>query len=75
MSHDRWAGTGTARSDPTALLVIRAWIESGASVPLRAEVRVSSDVSAGFERTHTFARAEAVCATVEEWLARILSSV
>jgi len=60
-------------TDRTGLLIIRAWVEEGSSEPLRAEVRISTDVSAGFERTLNLARADAVCATVEEWLREILS--
>jgi hypothetical protein len=60
--------------DRTGLLIIRAWIEKGSTEPLRAEVRISTDVSAGIERTATFARAEQVCATVEAWLAAMLSA-
>lgn len=59
--------------DRTGLLIIRAWVEQGSSEPLRAHVRLSTDVSTGIERTMTFARAEAVCATVQEWLADIES--
>jgi len=36
-------------------------------------VRLSTDVSTGIERTLTLTRAEAVSATVQEWLADILS--
>ena len=60
-------------SDRTGLLIIRAWIEEGSSEPLRAQLQLSTDVSAGFERTLTFASAEAVCAAVHEWLAEISS--
>lgn len=59
--------------DRTGLLIIRAWIEEGSSLPLRAEIRVSTDVSAGFERTLTLARAEEVTTTVQEWLTDIMS--
>jgi hypothetical protein len=57
----------------TGLFIIRAWIEEGSSEPLRAHVRLSTDISAGVERTLTLVRPEAVCATVQEWLADILS--
>ena len=57
----------------TGLLIIRAWIEEGSSEPLRAHIRLSSDVSAGIERTLTVARVEEVGATVEDWLADILA--
>lgn len=59
-------------SDRTRLLIIRAWVEEGSSEPLRAQLRLSNDVSAGFDRTLTLARAEEVCAAVEEWLADIV---
>lgn len=57
----------------TALLVIRVWIEEGSPAPLRAEVRLTADVSAGFERTVTFTRNEAVVDTVQDWLATVSS--
>ena len=55
-------------SDQTGLLIIRAWLEEGSSEPLRAQVRLTCDVSGGFERTLTLARPEAVCEAVQEWL-------
>ena len=60
-------------SDNTGLLIIRAWIEEGSSEPLRAQIRLTTDISTGIQNTLTLARPEEVCATVEEWLARILS--
>lgn len=57
----------------TALLVIRVWIEEGSPAPLRAEVRLTADVSAGFERTLTLTRNEAVVDTVQDWLATVSS--
>jgi hypothetical protein len=54
-------------------MIIRAWAEEGSSEPLRAHVRVVTDVSTGEERTMTLTRVEAVCATVQEWLADIVS--
>ena len=62
-------------SDRTALLIIRAWTEEGSSEPLRAHIRLTSDVSSGIDRTLTLAQADAVCATVREWLAEVLSGV
>ncbi len=59
-------------SGRTALLLIRAWTEEGSSEPLRAHVRLTTDVSAGFERTLTLSRTEAVCAAVQEWLAAVM---
>jgi len=60
-------------NESTGLLIIRAWVEKGSSEPLRAEVRIVTDTSARVERTLTLSRTEAVCATVQEWLADILS--
>lgn len=65
-------GLGTMASDRTGVLIIRAWIEDGSSEPLRAQIRIISDVSAGIERTLTLSRPEAVCATVREWLAEVV---
>jgi hypothetical protein len=61
-----------ANTDKTGLLIIRAWVEEGSSKPLRADVRATTDVSAGFDRTVTLARPEEVGATVQEWLAEVL---
>lgn len=66
-------GTEAAGASRTGLLIIRAWIEEGSSEPLRAELRISSDVSAGFDRTLTLSRTQEVCATVGEWLGEVLS--
>jgi hypothetical protein len=57
----------------TGLLIIRAWVEPGSSEPLRAQLRLTNDVSAGIERTLTLSRADKVCAAVGEWLADIMS--
>ncbi|HEX8770495.1 MAG TPA: hypothetical protein VF711_06990, partial [Acidimicrobiales bacterium] len=57
MAGDQPPGADPA-GDPTGLLVIRAWVERGSSEPLRAQIRLSTDVSAGFERTLTVARAD-----------------
>jgi len=67
------APPGLAVDCATGLLIIRAWIEQGSSEPLRAQVRLSTDISAGFERDVTLVRVEAVAAIVEEWLAELLS--
>ena len=66
-------GTGTTPSDHTGLLIIRAWTEQGSSEPLRAQVRLSTDVSVGIERTLTLVRDDDVCAAVREWLAGMSS--
>ena len=57
-----------ANTARTGLLIIRAWVEEGSSNPLRAAVRATTDVSAGFDRTMTLAQADEVGATVQDWL-------
>ena len=52
----------------TGLLIIRAWVEPGSTRPLRAQLRITEDVSAGMERTVTLAHAGAVGAVVDGWL-------
>lgn len=59
-------------NDQTGLLIIRAWIEEGSSKPLRAQLRLTSDVSAGIERSQTLTSVEDVSVAVQEWLADIL---
>jgi hypothetical protein len=49
----------------TSLLIIRAWLEDGSSEPLRAQVRLTGDVSKGFERTVNLTSIQAVCGEVE----------
>ncbi len=70
---DQPAAGHAITSDRPGLLIIRAWIEEGSSEPLRAQVRVADDVSAGFDRVLTLSRADAVCATVGEWLEDLVS--
>lgn len=61
-------GPDVEESDHTGLMIIRAWVEKGSTEPLRAHVRLSTDVSVGYERTLTLSRADDVCATVRDWL-------
>ena len=56
----------------TALLTIRAWVERGSSAPLRATIRVSKDVSGGFDKTTTVTTPEAAAETVKDWLNDVL---
>jgi len=74
MTYDDRPEHAITLGEHTGLLIIRAWIEKGSSEPLRAEVRMSTDVSAGFEHSFTLLRPEAVCATVQEWLADVLGA-
>jgi hypothetical protein len=60
-------------SDSTGLLIIRAYVERDSSAPLRAEIRLTSDVSAGIERTFVLADADVVARVVRSWLDDILN--
>lgn len=55
----------------TALLTIRAWMERGSEVPLRARIRVSTDVSRGYDRSSTVSTPEAGAELVRGWLEEI----
>ena len=57
----------------TGLLIIRAWIEEGSSQPLRAHIRLTTDVSSGFEQSLTLSQVPAVCEAVETWLRDMVS--
>jgi len=57
----------------TGLFIIRAWVEPGSSSPLRVQIRLTTDVSQGFERDLTVALEEAVIATVRAWLSEVLA--
>jgi hypothetical protein len=60
--------------DRTALLIIRAWVEEGSLEPLRANIRLTTDISAGFQHTQTLVRPEAVQDAVDAWLREIQTS-
>lgn len=60
-------------TEHTGLMIIRAWVEQGSSERLRAHIRLTTDVSTGFERTLTVARSDDVCAAVQEWLTDLLN--
>ena len=53
---------------PTGLLIIRAWAEPGSSSPLRAQIRLTTDVSVGLEHSETLTQAETVMEVVRAWL-------
>jgi hypothetical protein len=55
-------------ADRAAILIIRAWIEAGSSAPLRVNIRSTTDVSAGIERTTNAAEVETVVGLVRAWL-------
>lgn len=49
-------------------MIIRAWVEEGSSKPLRAHIRLTGEVSAGFEQSLTLTESGEVCALVDAWL-------
>jgi hypothetical protein len=55
------------------LFIIRAWVESGSSLPLRAHIRCTTDVSQGLEQGLTVAEEEAVVAAVKAWLSEMVA--
>ena len=59
-------------SGSTGLLIIRAYVEAGSSLPLRAEIRLTSDVSTGFEQAVVLADRDLVARLVGDWLDKIL---
>ncbi len=68
MSEDLSSGADAGVPGRAGLLIIRVWIEEGSSDSLRANVRIASDVSVGFDRELTLTDPGAVCTTVAEWL-------
>jgi hypothetical protein len=50
------------------LLIIRAWAEPGSSSPLRFQIRLTTDVSLGVERSETITEADAAIEIVQIWL-------
>ncbi len=59
--------------DHTGLLIIRAWVEQGSPKPLRAQIRLTTDVAAGFASEMTLADVRAVSSAVEAWLDAVLT--
>jgi hypothetical protein len=57
--------------DRTALMIIRAWVEDESAEPLRANIRLTNDVSTGFQRTFTLDRPEAIKEALDAWLQEI----
>jgi hypothetical protein len=60
-------------TDRAGLLIIRAWVERGSAKPLRAQIRLTTDVAAGLESELTLVDASRVCAVVESWLLDVLA--
>jgi len=59
--------------DHTGLLIIRAWVEQGSSKPLRAQIRLTTDVANGLASEVTLADVNAVAAAVKAWLGAVLT--
>jgi hypothetical protein len=57
----------------TGLFIIRAWVEPGSSSQLRAQIRLTTDVSLGFERSLTVAQEYAVVEAIQAWLSEMLT--
>lgn len=55
-----------------ALLTIRTWCEEGSSKPLRAEIRMTRDVSSGFQTVWTVAERAEVIDAVKAFLNGVL---
>jgi hypothetical protein len=58
----------------TGLLIIRAWVEEGSTEPLRAQVRVTGDLSTGEVQTLTLIQSDAVGKVVGTWLQGIVGA-
>jgi hypothetical protein len=55
------------------LFLIRIWVEpEPSSLPLRAHIRRTTDVSQGFEQGAIFVEKETVVAAVQAWLSEML---
>jgi hypothetical protein len=61
-------------SHRTGVLIIRAWTEPGSAQPLRAQIRVTDDISTGGERAFTLVEVTEVDALVRDWLQNFLST-
>ena len=55
----------------TGLFIIRAWVEPGSSSPLRAQIRLTTDVTYGFETSLTVTEENAIVAAVLAWLSEV----
>ena len=63
---------GDVPAGNTGLLIIRAYLETESSSPLRVEISLTSDVSAGIERTLTLVDRDVVAEVVRSWLDGII---
>lgn len=61
-------------ADRVGILLIRAWIEVGSASPLRAQLRWTTDVSRGLQKSITLIDVETVQSAVAEWLHEVLAA-
>jgi hypothetical protein len=57
--------------DATGLMIIRIWVDPDSPEPARAQIRLTTDVASGFQRTLSLAPDE-VPAAVRQWLQDVL---
>jgi hypothetical protein len=53
---------------PIGLMLLRVWSEPGSAQPLRIDVRQTTDLSRGFQRSMTLADVDAVVVAVRRFL-------
>lgn len=58
-------------NDATGLMIIRLWVDPDSPEPARAQIRLTTDVASGFQRTLSVAPDE-VAAAVLQWLQDVL---
>jgi hypothetical protein len=61
--------------DRTALMIIRVWVEEESLEPLRANIRLTTDISNGFQRALTLVEPEAIAEAVDAWLHEIQTNL
>ena len=60
--------------DDVALLIVRAWLEPGSSVPLRVQLRWTTDVRQGFQHSLTATAVDDVLEATAAWLAAVITA-
>lgn len=60
--------------NPTALLVLRVWMERGSVLPMRAYIHRTADVSLGFQQSTVETDIEAAVSAVRTWLEGFLDA-
>ena len=61
------------RGDRAGVMIIRAWVEEGSREPLRVQIRHTTDVSRGFQRTTNLSDTSDAAAVVEGWLMDVMA--